>query len=411
MKIAVMGFGTVGSGVYRVLEENKELIAKKAGEEISIKYVLDLREFPGQPVEKVLTHDIQDILNDDEVGAVVEVMGGTGAAYTFAKAALEAGKHVATSNKALIAAKGAELMEIAKAHQVSLLFEASVGGGIPILRPLNVCLTADRILEIMGILNGTTNYILTEMTQKQTAFDVVLKQAQQLGYAEADPTADIEGHDACRKIAILSTLAYGKTAHFEEIPTEGITSITQKDIAYSKEMDCSIKLVGVSRSLPEGISAMVYPMILPNVHPLSGVSGAFNAIFVKGNMLGDTMYYGSGAGSLPTASAVVSDIVDIVRHKNEHIPMDWDTTQKLDILPLDEVPVRAMVRIAAQNQTEAEKEALEIFSGGRIMDLAEADDEFAVLTGEETEASLAEKIAALGQKYEIRNRIRMEAKA
>ena len=408
MNIAVMGFGTVGSGVYTIVKENQQILAKKAGEEILIKHVLDLREFPGHPVEEVLTHQIDDILQDETVGVVVEVMGGTGAAYTFVKAALEAGKHVVTSNKALIAAKGAELMEIARQKNVSLLFEASVGGGIPILRTLNESLVADRIEEIVGILNGTTNYILTEMTQRGAAFDAVLKEAQQLGYAEADPTADVEGHDACRKIAILSTLAYGKTVDFEEIYTEGITKITEKDIAYGKMLDCVVKLVGVSRNLAEGVSAMVYPILLAKTHPLSGVSGAFNAIFVKGNMLGDTMYYGSGAGSLPTASAVLSDVVNVVRQK-QHIHIDWDTAGKQEILPLYEVPTSALIRIAAKEQAQAKEMALSLFAGGKIIDLAEADDEFAVLTGMETEASLAEKIQSLKEHYEVRNRIRTEA--
>lgn len=407
INIAVLGFGTVGSGVFEVIRRNHDIVAKKARDEVRIKYVLDLRDLVGQPVQEVLTHDFKDIINDDEVRIVVEVMGGTGVAYTFVKEALLKGKHVVTSNKALVAAYGSELLEIAKEKNVNFLFEASVGGGIPILRPLNQCLTADKILEIMGILNGTTNYILTEMTEKAKDFNEVLKDAQKLGYAEADPTADVEGYDACRKIAILSSLAYGKTAKYEEIYTEGITKITLKDIAYAKHLDSVIKLVGTSRNLPEGISAMVAPVILHHSHPLATVNGAFNAIFVKGNVLGDTMYYGSGAGSLPTASAVVSDVVDAARHLEENVPMDW-APEKLEILNIDEVQVKALVRVAAENLEKAKEQALEIFADGQIVDLLEDDDEFAILSGMETERSLKEKKVLLAEKMQVRNHIRME---
>ena len=324
INIAILGYGTVGSGVFEVITKNKDIVNKKAGEEINIKYVLDLREFPGMPVEKVLTHNIDDILDDESVKVVVEVMGGVEPAYTFVKSALLKGKSVATSNKALVAAHGPELIQIARDKNVNFFFEASVGGGIPIIRPLNECLTADKILEITGILNGTTNFILTKMSKKGRNFEDVLKKAQELGYAEKDPTADIEGHDACRKIAILSSLAFGKTANFEKIHTEGITKITKRDFEYAKELDCEIKLVGTSKRLENGISAMVAPIMLKKNHPLSTVDGVFNAIFVKGNMLGDTMYYGSGAGSLPTASAVVSDVIDAIRHMGENVHIDWE---------------------------------------------------------------------------------------
>lgn len=405
VNIAVLGFGTIGSGVYEVVKKNKEVITRKAGMEINIKYVLDLREFPDHEVNKVLTHDINDILNDESVQVVVEVMGGVDVPYKFVKEALEKGKHVVTSNKALVAAKGPELLHIAKEKNVNFLFEASVGGGIPILRSMNRSLTADVILEVMGILNGTTNYILTEMTENGLAFDDVLKTAQELGYAEKDPTADIEGYDACRKIAILSSLAYGKTANFEEILTEGITKITKIDISYAKKCKSVIKLVGVSKNTPEGISAFVAPMLLPKEHPLANVNGSFNAIFVKGNMVGDVMFYGRGAGSLPTASAVVSDVVAAVRHKHLHVDVDW-TTEKMEILPNDHVKVKALVRIAGG---EAQKQkALSVFEGGEIVTIEEAKDEFAVITAIETEKTLAEKIEQLSKDMEVRNRIRME---
>lgn len=310
VQVAVLGYGTVGSGVVEVLETNWESIAKKAGEEIKIKYVLDLRDFPGQPVEKVLVHDYEVIVNDPEVQIVVEVMGGVEPAFTFTKRALEAGKCVCTSNKELVARHGLELLELAKEKQVNYMFEASCGGGIPIIRPLSSSLTADEIDEISGILNGTTNYILTEMAEKYADFNKVLKEAQDKGYAERNPEADVEGHDACRKIAILSSLAYGSHVNYEKIYTEGITKITVEDMKYAAAMGKSVKLLATSKREGDKFSAMVCPVLVGRDNPLYSVSGVFNAIFVHGNMLGDAMFYGSGAGKLPTASAVVADVVD-----------------------------------------------------------------------------------------------------
>lgn len=405
INIAIMGYGTVGSGVFEVITKNKDIINKKAREEVNIKYVLDLREFPGMPVEKVLTHDVNDILDDESIKVVVEVMGGVEPAYTFVKSALLKGKSVATSNKALVAAHGPELIQIARDKNVNFFFEASVGGGIPIIRPLNECLTVDKILEITGILNGTTNFILTKMSKKGRNFEDVLKKAQELGYAEKDPTADIEGHDACRKIAILSSLAFGKTANFEKIYTEGITKITKRDFEYAKELDCEIKLVGTSKRLENGISAMVAPMMLKNTHPLSTVNGVFNAIFVKGNMLGDTMYYGSGAGSLPTASAVVSDVIDAIRHMGENVHIDWED-EELEILELKNVPVYGFIRMAGDLKT-IKTESKVLFENCEFVDIG-YEDEIAVLTGKETEGSLSEKIEILRKAAEIRSIIRMD---
>lgn len=331
MKIAVMGYGTIGSGVVDVLKINHDKIAKAAGEEVSVKYILDLRDFPGDPMEKCVIHDYQTIVNDPEVGVVVETMGGVEPAYTFVKAMLEAGKQVATSNKNLVAAKGAELIRVAREHGVNFQFEASVGGGIPIIRPLNKCLTADEIEEITGILNGTTNYMLTKMTDEGADFDAVLKDAQNKGYAEKDPTADIEGHDPCRKIAILTSMVCGKQVDFEEIHCEGITKITPEDIAYAKAMNRTIKLLASSKKVGNSYSCMVAPYLLPAEHPLCGVNGVFNGIFVHGNVLGDAMFYGSGAGKLPTASAVVADVVDMVKHTNRHIVIDW-SEEKMQIV-------------------------------------------------------------------------------
>ena len=322
-KIALLGYGTIGSGVAEVLRINKESIAKKAGDQIEIKYILDLRKFPGDPNEDKIVHDYDVILNDSEIAVVVEAMGGVEPAYTFTKNALLAGKSVATSNKALVAKHGAELIALAGEKNLNFLFEASVGGGIPIIRPLISCLTADVVEEITGILNGTTNYMMTKMSEEGSEFEDVLKDAQQKGYAEADPTADIEGHDACRKIAILTSLVSGQQVDFEDIHCEGITKISATDIKYAKALGRSIKLLASSRLVDGKYCALVAPFMLPVEHPLYPVSDVFNAVFVHGNVLGDAMFYGSGAGKLPTASAVVADIVDIVKHTGKHVWIDW----------------------------------------------------------------------------------------
>lgn len=322
--IAVLGYGTVGSGVVEVITKNHGIVNKRAGKDISIKYVLDLRDFPGDPVQDILVHDYNVILNDPEVSIVVEVMGGINPAFGFVKSALEAGKSVVTSNKELVAAHGAELLEIAKANDVNFLFEASVGGGIPIIRPINQSLTADEIYEITGILNGTTNYILTKMTDEGSDFESVLKVAQDKGYAERNPEADVEGYDACRKIAILTSLVCGKQVDYEDIYTEGITKITGTDIAYAKAVGGAIKLLGTSKWADGKIYSMVAPFIIGKEHPLRNVNGVFNGIFLNGNMLGDTMFYGKGAGKLPTASAVVADVVDAAKHEGTNIMTIWD---------------------------------------------------------------------------------------
>lgn len=321
-QIAVLGYGTVGSGVVEVIETNQELINKRAQDEVNVKYVLDLRDFPGEKIQEKIVHDYDVIVNDPEVQVVVEVMGGIHPAYDFVKAALEAGKSVATSNKALVAKHGAELLAIAKEKNVNFFFEASVGGGIPIIRPLNSCLTADDIDEVSGILNGTTNYILSKMTFEGLDFDSVLKDAQEKGYAERNPEADVEGHDACRKIAILTSLVMGQQVNFEEIDTEGITKITAEDIRYAENMGRRIKLIARSKKENGKVYARVAPFLLDNEHPLYSINDVFNAIFVHGNMLGDAMFYGSGAGKLPTASAVVADVVEAVKSR-DNIPVEW----------------------------------------------------------------------------------------
>ena len=396
MKIAVMGYGTIGSGVVDVLRINEDKITERAGEEIEVKYILDLRDFPGDPMENAIVHDYQVIVDDPEIGVVVETMGGVEPAYTFVKAMLEAGKQVATSNKNLVAAKGAELIKIARDHNVNFQFEASVGGGIPIIRPLNKCLTADEIEEITGILNGTTNYMLTKMAQEGADFDEVLKDAQDKGYAEKDPTADIEGHDPCRKIAILTSLVCGQQVDFEDIHCEGITKITATDFKYAEVMNRSIKLLASSRKVGGSYSCMVAPFMLAAEHPLCGVNGVFNGIFVHGNVLGDAMFYGSGAGKLPTASAVVADVVDMVKHKNTNIYIEWKP-EKIELVDYKDSRNSFFVR------TSSDQAAVEAAFGKVTYVSAGIDGEIGFTTGEMSESEFEESAA----KIELINRIRL----
>ena len=321
VKVAIMGYGTIGSGVYEVLTGNRDKIAANVGQEVQVKYILDLRDFPGSPVEDKIVHDFQVIADDPEVQIVVETMGGLNPAYPFVKTCLEAGKNVVTSNKALVAAHGTELLAIAREKQVNFQFEASVGGGIPIIRPLYECLMGEQIQEITGILNGTTNFILTKMDKEGASFDAVLKEAQELGYAERNPEADVEGYDTCRKIAILTAMATGKEVDFEDIQTEGITKITDVDFKYADKMGTSIKLFGTSRMNGDQVFAWVAPLMIGKSHPLYAVNDVFNGIMVKGNMLGTSMFYGSGAGKLPTASAVVADIIEEAKNLHHNIPL------------------------------------------------------------------------------------------
>ena len=344
IQIAVLGYGTIGSGVVEVLKVNKDSITKRVGDEIFVKYILDLREFPGDPMEDKIVHDYAVIQNDPEVAIVVEAMGGVEPAYTFAKQAIESGKHFATSNKALIAEKGAELIRLAKEHNVNCMFEASVGGGIPIIRPLNSCLTADVIEEVSGILNGTTNYMLTKMSREGLNYDDVLKEAQAKGYAELHPEADVEGWDACRKIAILTSLASGNQVDFKDIYTEGITKVTAEDFAYAKKAGCAIKLLAVSKKQGDTYCVMVAPAFVRKENPLYMVNDVFNAVCVEGNMLGASMFYGSGAGKLPTASAVAGDMVDAARHLGKIITTFWNP-QKLELAPVGEMTHRFFVRM------------------------------------------------------------------
>lgn len=322
MKIGIMGFGVVGSGVGEIIRNSPDGLKTRSGEKVEIAKILDLRDFPDSPFD-CFTKDFQEILQDEEIGVVAEVMGGTKPAYEFTKQLLLAGKHVVTSNKELVAKHGTELLQIAKEKNVNYLFEASVGGGIPIIRPLYSSLSANELTDVLGILNGTTNYILTQMIKEEATFADALKGAQEKGYAEKDPTADVEGHDTCRKIAILASLAFGKYVDSEEIDTEGITKVTLEDVAYADSLGCVIKLLGMASKVEDGVYARVCPALLKKEHPLAGIDDVFNGIMVKGDAIGDVMFYGRGAGSLPTASAVVSDIIDIVKHKNKHIRLGW----------------------------------------------------------------------------------------
>lgn len=400
IQIAVLGYGTVGSGVVEVIETNKTDINKKAAEDLSVKYILDLRDFPGDPYAHKVVHDYNIILNDPEVTVICETMGGTKPAYDFTKQALLQGKSVCTSNKELVAAHGPELIRIAKENHCNYLFEASVGGGIPIIRPLNYSLTAEKIDGITGILNGTTNYILTKMDKEGAGFEEVLKEAQEKGYAERNPEADVEGYDACRKIAILSSLMSGKNVRYEDIYTEGITKITAADFKYAKQMDKSIKLLAMSRDTEKGFFAMVAPFMISREHPLYSVNGVFNAVYVHGNMLGDSMYYGRGAGKLPTASAVVSDVVDCARHQGKTIMCFWDE-ENVDVTDLSSAERKFFVRVRA-DQREA---AMAAFGS-----LAEVNvgivKEFAFMTQVMSEKEFNEKIEKAGG---CLNRIRIMA--
>ena len=379
---AVMGYGTIGSGVAEILEQNRKEIALAAGEEIALKYVLDLREFPDSPVADKVIHDFGILLEDPEVTVVVETMGGLNPAYPFAKACLEAGKHVVTSNKALVAAHGTELLKIARDKGVNFLFEASVGGGIPIIRPLQRCLKGEKIEEITGILNGTTNYILTKMDKEGSSFETALKEAQDLGYAERNPEADVEGYDTCRKIAILTAMATGKEVDYEQIYTEGITKITDVDFRYAEKMGTSVKLFGSSRISGDQVHAWVAPVMIGKDHPLYAVSDVFNGILVKGNMLGTSMFYGSGAGKLPTASAVVADMIEAVQNADRNVPLGW-TDEALELADMETSAHRYFVRVAgkAADRAEAIRKA---FGETEVMEL-EGMDEFAVLTDRMTE--------------------------
>ena len=401
IQAAVMGYGTVGSGVVEILQENCAQIAAKAGQEVGLKYVLDLREFPDSTIADKIVHDFSVIEKDEEVQIVVETMGGLNPSYPFVKACLLAGKHVVTSNKALVAAYGTELLAIAREKHVNFFFEASVGGGIPIIRPLYRCLEGEKIEEITGILNGTTNFILTKMDREGSSFESVLKEAQNLGYAERNPEADVEGHDACRKIAILTSMATGRPVDFEDISTEGITKITDVDFKYAQKMGTSIKLLGSSRIRGEKVSAFVAPVMINAENPLYAVNGVFNAIMVRGNMLGVSMFYGSGAGKLPTASAVVADIIEAAQNLHENVPIGW-AGEKQTVEPMAKTAFRYFVRVAGSLRNH-EQDIKELFGNVEVIELY-GMDEFAILTREMEDGAFAQA----AQEYNERAKNRSE---
>lgn len=403
ISIAILGYGTVGSGILEVMTRNSSIIDNKSGQEVKVKSVLDLRDFPGDPVEDILVHDVNTIMKDDEIKIICETMGGLEPAFTFTKRALELGKSVCTSNKELVAAHGPELIALAKANKCNYLFEASVGGGIPIIRPLNSCLPQERIEGITGILNGTTNYILSKMAREGADFQDVLLKAQEKGYAEKNPEADVEGYDACRKIAILTSLMTGKTVDYKEIYTEGITKISAIDFLYAKKMGKAIKLFALSRETQEGYYAMVAPFMIGDEHPLFSVSGVYNGVLVHGNMVDDTMYYGRGAGKLPTASAVVSDVIDCARHQGKTVTCLWDM-ERLELISKDNAKRRFFVRLKGEAEERLE-EIHRILGHTEVILVEGIQNEFGIITSAMSEKEFEEKLKLIEG---IRTRIRLE---
>lgn len=376
IKIAVLGYGVVGSGVVEVIARNADEISRKAGDEIEVKYILDLRDFPGDPNEDKIVHDFNLIIKDTEISIICEVMGGVGAAYQFTRQALEAGKSVCTSNKELVALHGAELLELAAANRCNYMFEASVGGGIPIIRAVNSALTAEKIQGVTGIVNGTTNYILTMMSEKGMDYDQALKQAQELGYAERNPEADVEGHDACRKLAILSSLMTGRNVDTEKIHTEGITGIGKEDFCCARKEGLAIKPLAMGRVQKDGsVLTMVAPFMVPLDHPLARVNDVFNGVLVTGNMLGDAMFYGRGAGKLPTASAVAADVIDCAKHPGKTVWCFWNR-EEADMADISETERRFYVRIKSQALDAAER----IFPGGKAVSCGEDSEHVGYFT-------------------------------
>lgn len=398
MDIAVLGFGTVGSGVVEIINtKHAYMCGRSTDEDLNVKYILDRKEFPGNPDAAKVTSDFDRILNDDDVRVVVETMGGVHPAFDFTAKALAAGKSVVTSNKELVATKGLELLQIAKEHNVNYLFEASVGGGIPLIRPLSLCLSANKILSVNGILNGTTNFILTKMITENMTFEEALKIAQDNGYAEKDPTADVEGIDACRKICILASLCYGSQVDPDQVHAEGIADITLEDVAYAANCNSVIKLVGTAEMRPDGkVYAIVSPAIVHKESQLASVDDVFNAVLVTGDNVGDVVFYGRGAGKLPTASAVVADVVDCTDHLEKRRLIGWGPREENHIAAYDEVPNEYYIRLKVADPNKAQHEIRSAF--GSIYLLARSgayNTELAFLTSEFTEKEVREKVDSL----------------
>ena len=393
ISIAILGHGVVGSGVAEVICNNAAGIAAKAGDAIEVKRILDLRSFPDLPYADKFTTIFDDILNDADIRIVVETMGGLHPAYDFVKASLLAGKSVVTSNKELVAAKGDELLAIAKENNLNFLFEASVGGGIPIIRPLDQCLSANNILEVAGILNGTTNFMLTKMIDDGMSFDGALALAQELGYAERNPAADVEGHDACRKICILASLAYGKHVYPDEVHAEGITALTEADVKYAAACGGVIKLIGRAvRTADDRICCQVAPMILPKEHLLAGVNDVFNAVMVKGNNVGDVVFVGRGAGKLPTASAVVADVIDAAKHLNARKYIFWEGNEEGHVSDYRQVPARLLLRYRGSDAAQV----AQVFGAVETVSVTDAPaDELAFITPYLPLCQLEDKMTAI----------------
>ena len=395
ISIAIMGHGVVGSGVAEIFATHKKKLFAAIGEEIDVKYILDLREFPDSPFADRFTKDFSKIANDLEVRVVVETMGGLHPAYEYVKECLSSGKSVVTSNKELVAAYGAELLAIASEQNANFLFEASVGGGIPIIRPINQCLVANNVSEIAGILNGTTNFILTKMFHEGMGFDEALKMAQELGYAERNPEADVEGHDACRKICILASLTFGKHIYPEAVHTEGITKITAADVEYAGDWGGVIKLIGSVKKLGKNsIDIIVAPMFVPNLSQLANIDDVFNGIMVRGDCTGDVVFYGRGAGKLPTASAVVADVIDSIKHLKSRKYLFWSDSDNGSVLPYEE-SVRAMyVRGVADDKAAAYDNAKAVFGGVHQLSRKNAaENELAFITEPMALSEFEEKLA------------------
>lgn len=409
MFVAVMGFGTVGSGVVELLYKNHDSIVKRSMQDsLELKYILDIRDFPNSPYKDKFTKDFNVILNDPEVQIVVETMGGVTFAYDFVKKLLLAGKSVVTSNKELVAQKGYELLCIAKEKNVNFLFEASVGGGIPIIRPITQCLAANEIDEIAGILNGTTNYILTKMITENATFEDALKNAQELGYAEKDPTADVDGHDSCRKICILAALAFGKHVYPESVHTEGIRKITLEDVAYAASWGGVIKLIASAKRLNENqISVMVSPALVAKHSQLAGVDDVFNAILVRGDATGDVVFYGKGAGKMPTASAVVADVIDAAKHTLKKKNFGWDDTVENYVADYTEQTVSLYVRGIAEDKEKTIKALNESIGAVRVLTRDNVpENELAFVTNPAVEKDLTADISKIDG-FDVKSIIRV----
>lgn len=407
--IAVIGYGVVGSGTVELFEKNKKSIEKKLGKAVEIRHILDLRDFSDSPYADKFTKNFEDILNDPQVEVVAELIGGTTYAYDYTKRLLSAGKSVVTSNKELVAAHGAELLAIANQNNANYLFEASVGGGIPIIRPLNKCLAGNEIQQIAGILNGTTNFILTKMIREQMDFDSALKMAQELGYAEKDPTADVEGHDACRKICILGSLAYGKHIYPKYVHCSGISGITLDDVEYAENAGYAIKLIGSVRAEGDKVTAMVCPRLVSKKNLLASVEDVYNAICVNGDGVGDVVFYGRGAGKLPTASAVVGDIIDALKHQQRVLALSWDECDEDDyVIPYKSAEVSMFIRAKADDCDSQKGYLSELF--GKLIFIernGRTQDEIAFITHVMRESEIDEKLAVLSESMTVESKIRL----